>query len=310
MPQNVINYPRLASIIFSVPHYVTRQEMDAVKAVLVPRLQGAVSAPITMALDSDSQPAPEVTPTSGAIAVIPIHGLLVSRRGQFNNQCQEITSYELIRASLHKVLNDNAVSEVVLDINSGGGMASGCKELADYIFQSRSIKPITAIVNFSAFSAAYFIASACSRVIVSQTAGVGSIGVIMEHMDASEWEANVGVKFTTIYRGDKKNAGTPHESLSDESRAVYEKMVDIAYEMFTSSVSQYRSMDLQAVIDTQAGLYFGKDAVDSGLADEIAESPQTAINNIAAQYTVPVPVSTKKSSIQMRVAVMDAQMKM
>ncbi|WP_201285192.1 S49 family peptidase, partial [Klebsiella pneumoniae] len=105
-------------------------------------------------------------------------------------------------------LNDPSISEIVLDINSGGGAAVGCKELADYIYQSRDTKPITAIVNYSAYSAAYFIASACSKIIVSQTSGVGSIGVIMEHLDTSKMEEKMGLTFTTIYRGDNKNNGT------------------------------------------------------------------------------------------------------
>lgn len=93
---------------------------------------------------------------------------------------------------MHAALNDPSISEIVLDINSGGGAAVGCKELADYIFQSRQTKPITAIVNYSAYSAAYFIASACSKIVVSQTSGVGSIGVIMEHLDTSGWKSKWG----------------------------------------------------------------------------------------------------------------------
>ncbi|EPK2672624.1 S49 family peptidase, partial [Citrobacter freundii] len=128
------------------------------------------------------------------------------------------------------------------DINSGGGAAAGCKELADYIYQSRETKPITAIVNFNAFSAAYFIASACSKIVISQTSGVGSIGVIMEHLDTSKLEENVGVKFTALYRGDNKNNATPHAPLSESALAMIDKMLDDMYEIFTSSVAEYRGL--------------------------------------------------------------------
>ncbi|HBS0277167.1 TPA: S49 family peptidase, partial [Klebsiella pneumoniae] len=135
--------------------------------------------------------------------------------------------------------------EIVLDINSGGGAAVGCKELADYIYQSRDTKPITAIVNYSAYSAAYFIASACSKIIVSQTSGVGSIGVIMEHLDTSKMEEKMGLTFTTIYRGDNKNNGTQHEPLSEESLGMFQGMIDEMYETFTGSVAEYRGLNQQ-----------------------------------------------------------------
>ena len=303
--QIMINLPHLADQVFGVPHYATRQIMDSVKAVLIPRIQGVVSPGIEMAFAPDGDSRQEEA-QPGGIAVIPVQGILVSRRGQITAACTELTSYERIRAQLHAALNDPSVGEIVLDINSGGGAAAGCKELADYIFQSRDIKPITAIVNFSAFSAAYFIASACSRVVLSQTSGVGSIGVIMEHMEASKLEDEMGLKFTTIYRGDNKNNGTPHEPLSEQALSMYQGMIDGMYEIFTASVAEYRGMKQQAVIDTQAGVYFGEDAVKAGLADEISD-PQSAINAIAAKRR---PATQPKQSVRVRAEMMNQQIKL
>ncbi|MFW5407735.1 S49 family peptidase [Pectobacterium brasiliense] len=304
--QKLINYPHLASEVFGIPLFATQRTLDAVKSVLVPRLQGITTGSDILAFNAEPQPDPAVDTETGIVAVIPVHGLLVSRRGQITGACSELTSFERIRSQLSAALNDKSVSEVVLDINSGGGHVAGCKELADYIFASRDIKPITAIVNYNAFSAAYFIAAACSRVVVSQTSGVGSIGVIMELMEASKLEADIGLKFTTIYRGDFKNAGSQHTELTEPARAEFERLVDDAYAMFTTSVAQYRGIDVQAVIDTQARLFYGQDAVDIGLADELSD-PQSAINAIAAKYA---PETPRQSSIQLRAAAMQQQMKM
>lgn len=307
MKLKMINLPHLADQVFGVPHYATRQIMDSVKAVLIPRLQGSGSPDLSMAFEDDEASQPEQTQPAGGIAVIPVHGILVPRRGQITAVCTELNSYERIRSQFNAALNDPSVSEIVLDINSGGGAAVGCKELADYIYQSRDIKPVTAIVNFSAYSAAYFIAAACSRVIVSQTGGVGSIGVIMEHMETSRMEESVGLKFTTIYRGDNKNNGTPHEPLSEQAQVVFQGMIDQMYEVFTSSVAEYRGMQQQAVIDTQAALYTGADAVAAGLADEVSD-PQTAINGIAAKYRQ--PAAQKSQSILVRAAAMNQQVQL
>jgi len=307
MTTKIINLPHLADQVFDVPHYATRQIMDSVKAVLIPRLQGMTTGDIAMAITPDNAPVQEESPPGGGIAVIPVHGILVPRRGQITAMCTELTSYERIRSQLSAALNDPSVSEIVLDINSGGGAAVGCKELADYIFQSRETKPITAIVNFSAYSAAYFIAAACGRIVLSQTSGVGSIGVIMEHMEASKMEEQVGLKFTTIYRGDNKNNGTPHAPLSEQAQTMFQGMIDKMYDVFTSSVAEYRGMPQQAVIDTQAALYNGEDAVIAGLADEVSD-PQTAINSIAARYRQ--PAAQKSQSVLVRAAAMNQQVQM
>lgn len=307
MTTKIINLPHLADQVFGVPHYATRQIMDSVKAVLIPRLQGMTTGDIAMAITPENAPVQEESPPGGGIAVIPVHGILVPRRGQITAMCTELTSYERIRSQLSAALNDPSVSEIVLDINSGGGAAVGCKELADYIFQSRETKPITAIVNFSAYSAAYFIAAACGRIVLSQTSGVGSIGVIMEHMEASKMEEQVGLKFTTIYRGDNKNNGTPHAPLSEQAQTMFQGMIDQMYDVFTSSVAEYRGMPQQAVIDTQAALYNGEDAVTAGLADEVSD-PQTAINSIAARYRQ--PAAQKSQSVLVRAAAMNQQVHM
>ena len=305
--QKIINLPHLADQVFGVPHYATRQIMDSVKAVLIPRLQGVTANEISLAMAPDNAPVQDDPPPAGGIAVIPVHGILVPRRGQITAMCTELTSYERIRSQVYAALNDPSVSEIVLDINSGGGAAVGCKELADYIYQSRESKPITAIVNFSAFSAAYFIAAACSKIVLSQTSGVGSIGVIMEHMEASKMEESVGLKFTTIYRGDNKNNGTPHEPLSEQAEAMFQGMIDQVYDVFPSSVGEYRGLKQQAVIDTQAALYFGPDAIAAGLADELSD-PQTAINSIVAKYRQ--PAAQKSQSVRVRAAAMNQQAQM
>ena len=302
----MINLPRLAEQVFGVPHYVTRQTMDSVKAVLLPRIHGtADDSGIMLALGQNNEGNAEHVQPTGGIAVIPVHGILVPRRGQITQACTELTSYERIRSQLNVALNDPSISEIVLDINSGGGAAAGCKELADFIYQSRETKPITAIVNFSAYSAAYFIAAACSKIVVSQTSGVGSIGVIMEHLDTSKLEENAGVKFTTFYRGDNKNNGSPHAPLSDEASSMFNSLIDEAYVTFTTSVAEYRGLDTQTVINTQAGLFVGPNAVSAGLADEVSD-PQNAINTIAAKYRQP----EKRNSIQMQAASMNMLSKM
>jgi len=71
-------------------------------------------------------------------------------------------------------LADPRVRGIVLDIDSPGGEAAGLFDLADRIAAARAIKPIWAVANDAAFSAAYALAASASCVTLTRTAGVGS----------------------------------------------------------------------------------------------------------------------------------------
>jgi signal peptide peptidase SppA len=320
-----INYPHIASMVFDTPLFATRLAVDAVKSVLIPRMQGInvvvsqtdVKSPHDqgqiLAMEDDDYEPRRQQPCNGDgmytvakdnIAVVQVHGLLMARRGHITAECTEFNSYERIRNNIQRALDHEPVKEIVLDFSTGGGMAVGCKELADFINQVKAIKPITAIVNYAAYSAGYFLASACGKIIVSQTSGVGSIGVIIEHMEVSKWEEEVGLKFSTFYRGEHKNDGSPHEPISDQAVAAINKRLDEAYEMFVDSVAQYRGLDKQAVIDTQAGLMSAQEALKLGFADELSD-PMSAISNIAQPYLQAANKSRSSTGLSTRAKAMD-----
>jgi signal peptide peptidase SppA len=191
-----------------------------------------------------------------------------------------MTSYEGLRQQLRQAVADPMVERVVLDIDSPGGAAVGAFELAADIRALSLIKPITGIVNFMAYSGGYLIGSACSELVVSQTSGVGSIGVIASHMDRSKQEESMGVKVTTVYAGAHKNDLSPHEPLTDQSLKFLQDLVQESYQLFLSAVAEYRGMSIEAVRATEAGLYRGQAGIAAGLADRL-QSPQDAVDEIS-----------------------------
>lgn len=213
------------------------------------------------------------------IEVLPVHGVLVSR-GSHINACETMTSYEGLRQQLKAAVADPLVERIVLDIDSPGGAATGAFELAADIRAMAQQKPITGIVNYMAYSGGYLIGSACSELVVSQTSGAGSIGVIASHMDRSQMEANMGVKVTTVYAGAHKNDLSPHEPLSDQSLKVLQDLVQESYQLFVNAVAEYRGLPVERVIATEAGLFRGKAAIAAGLADRLA-SPQDAVDELS-----------------------------
>ena len=198
------------------------------------------------------------------VAVIEISGGLTYRAYNWWT-----TSYLDIRDSFRAAIADVRALSVVFLIDSPGGEVAGLFDLVDEIYKARGTKPIIAIADEAAFSAAYAIASAADEIYLSSTAQVGSIGVIAIHIDQSGYDKNLGLRYTAIFAGNHKNDFNPHEPLKSDGKELLQAHVDKLYDMFTAIVARNRSMTQAAVIDTQAGFYMGAAAVEAGLADGI-----------------------------------------
>lgn len=253
--------PHIAGRVFDAPLLIARAKLDTILGVLVPRLRGEV-------LPFGAKPTMRDYEVQNGIAVIPVVGTLVRRTVGLEAQ-SGLTSYGLIAERLDAALSDNAVKGILLDIDSPGGEAGGVFDLADKILAARKVKPIWAVANDEAFSAAYAIAAAADKIYLSRTGGVGSVGVIAVHLDQSVAEADAGLKYTAVFAGEHKNDLSPHEPLSDPARAQLQAEVDRVYALFTESVARMRGLDLAAVKATEAALYFGEQSLAVGLADRI-----------------------------------------
>ncbi|WP_264688669.1 S49 family peptidase [Wolbachia endosymbiont (group B) of Catoptria pinella] len=199
-------------------------------------------------------------------AVIAIHGILTKKPGAFDDFLG-MTSYEKIQEEIEEALENKEVETIILDIDSPGGEVNGVFDLADFIYSARGKKRIIAIANDDAYSAAYAIASSAEKVFVSRTSGVGSIGVIASHIDQSGFDEKCGIKYTTVFAGSRKNDLNPHEPITSESLESLQKEVGRLYEMFLQLIARNRGLSIEKIRSTEAGLYFGKNAVDIGLAD-------------------------------------------
>ena len=267
---NLPTMPYLASRVFGTPLLIHPRKLEVILSVVGPRMGMVV--PETSAQQLAQITSPERVMRSDLqtpnIAVISILGTLVRRTGAMD-AASGLTSYASISAQIDAAINDPNVDAVLLDIDSPGGEAGGAFDLADEIVSARSTKPIWAVANDDAFSAAYAIACSAERIYLTRTGGVGSIGVIALHVDQTQRDALDGYRYTAIYAGDRKNDLSPHLPLSNEASTALQTEVDRLYEMFVSTVATNRGLDAQAVRDTQSGLFYAGDAIEAGFADAI-----------------------------------------
>ena len=207
------------------------------------------------------------------VAIIPIHGSLINRFGQCYGY---VTGYNFIRRQRDAAMADPDVTAIVYDVNSGGGEAAGCFELADESFALRGTKPTISVVDSACYSAAYALASTSDQVVVTPTGGAGSVGVYTMHVDMSKMLENWGLNITLIHAGEHKVDGHPYAELPEDVRADMQKSVDATYNKFVESVARNRNLSVEAVKDTQARCYSADDALALGLIDSVA-SPIEAI---------------------------------
>ncbi|HAH2694584.1 S49 family peptidase [Escherichia coli] len=192
-----------------------------------------------------------------------------------------MTGYDGIVACLQQAMADSQVRGVLLDIDSPGGQAAGAFDCADMIYRLRQQKPVWALCNDTACSAAMLLASACSRRLVTQTSRIGSIGVMMSHVSYAGHLAQAGVDITLIYSGAHKVDGNQFEALPEEIRQDMQQRIDAARRMFAEKVAMYTGLSVDAVTGTEAAVFEGQSGIEAGLADELINASD-AISVMAA----------------------------
>jgi len=211
----------------------------------------------------------------GSIAVLPMMGG-IRHRGGFMG-----TSIESFRERFRAAVSNPEVKAVVFNVDSPGGTVSGVPELAEEIFQARSQKPIIAVADTMAASAAYWLAAAASEVVVTPSGSVGSIGVFAMHVDQSKRLDDFGLKVTLISAGKYKVEGNSFQHITEEAFAQIQKEVNDVYEMFISDVARFRGTDVETVLNNfgQGRMVRAKDAIKVNMADSI-DTIDNVINNL------------------------------
>jgi signal peptide peptidase SppA len=271
--------PHLTSRVFGTPLLIARAKLEVILGVLAPRIAGGTLEPP----DPETDPAPLTSITVEKIAVVSVIGTLVSRSG-YLDAASGLQPYGDIADAIAAAMDDASVRGVILDVDSPGGEVGGLFDLVEQInaIRSANAKPLWAVANEGALSAAYAIACAADRLYVTRTGEVGSIGVVAVHVDESGADAKAGLAWTFVFAGDRKVDGNAHEPLSERARATIQADVDRLYSEFCGLVAANRGLSPEAVRGTNAAIYRGELAIRAGLADRLG-TLDLAIAEMAAE---------------------------
>ena len=273
-------FSHLSSLVFNKPLMVTQDYAETIAVVLSDRLNLDVEG---LQIKSDAKDQ-RVATTNKGVAVIPIVGSM-SHRSTGIEAMSGMTSYTTLQKQFEAAFNDPKVGSILMDIDSPGGSVAGAFDFRDYLMSKKGTKPVYALARDAMCSAAYLIGSTADKVYATQTARVGSIGVVAMHTDASGKMEKEGLKPTFISAGKFKTAGNPYEKLEGEKLKYLQDSVDESYDMFINAVADARGIDKKAIRDTEARVYGGKKAVEIGLADGIRTYESVIAEMSAPNFT-------------------------
>jgi len=284
--------PYLASRLYGTPLLIARPKLEVILGVVARKLAGDTLA----TPPPDMQVSADVQITDTGIAQIPILGTLV-RRSSYLGAASGLTSYHDIEAMAESAFADPQVKAVLLEIDSSGGEAGGVFDLAQRLrtLAQASNKPLWAIADEAALSAAYALACAADRLWLTRTAEVGSIGVVAVHVDESAADAKAGMTYTFLHAGAHKVDGHPHAPLSEAVATDIQTDIEGLHAQFIDLVAGFRRLAPESIRATEARVYRGEAALAAGLADQIG-TPREALAALSQQLATTNPAIPRPAS--------------
>lgn len=293
------SYPHIAARVFNVPLLLLPSYAEAIADALSDQLGMTAppeNDPASRALGFGGDNGATTDPhlpyeVRGGVAHLPVIGELVNRSSWITTR-SGLVSYQDLASALSQAAADPTVTSILVDIDSPGGEASGAMELSTHVRKIDAIKPVTAFVNGLCCSAAYALAAGARRIVVTPSATLGSIGVVLMHIDRSQRMAKDGLKPTLLKAGAFKTDLSPMEPLAEDARARISALLDVAYGLFVSTVAKHRTGLTEAAIRaTEAGLFMGADAVAAGFADAVGTIDDARMVQSGDPRRAPAPPS-------------------
>lgn len=211
------------------------------------------------------------------VAILPVSGPL-TRYASFFSDISGLTSYEGFSrelAALQSAKGD--IRHIIVDVNSPGGEVDGLYDtvavLAAYRADPGAI-PMTGYVSFLAASGGYALASEFDRLVINESAVLGSIGTVMKSRDYSGALEERGIReIEFVSAQSPKKRPDPFSADDDVAKAgadEIQQLVDsLAQVLIDRVVSGPRGITEEQVLAVAGGVLVGQKAVDAGLADEV-----------------------------------------
>ncbi|MFB6167205.1 MAG: signal peptide peptidase SppA [Candidatus Nanohaloarchaea archaeon] len=197
----------------------------------------------------------------GELAVIEIDGMVSYGSGFRTDGTGPRTVAELTEKA-----REGGAKAILYEINSGGGSVVASKRTSQIV--ERVDIPTVCRLKEVATSGAYWIASACDRVVADPLTLTGSIGVRSSYLEFSGLLRRFGVEYVNLSSGEYKDMGSRFKNLTSAERRKFNDLLNETHSYFVRSVAENRNMSVEEVRKISTGeVYLGKRARELGLVD-------------------------------------------
>lgn len=231
------------------------------------------------------EPSPINVVIAGTQAIVRIHGPLAPHVSGFDALFFEAVSTNALEAEIRALGEDETIDNIILDIHSPGGSTQGIPELAATIRSVRKAKRITAVANFNALSAAYWIATQAHEIVALESSFLGAMGAFFQHVDESEAIKSAGLTVTTIAVGDRKTEFMSTAPLDETAIARAQELVDLFFNQFVDDVAEGRGMDRAKVLEAfgSSRVFTAAESFKLGMIDRISAAADLLTNSPTAR---------------------------
>jgi protease-4 len=214
----------------------------------------------------------------GTISSVPVVDMLGNMSGYY---------HDWTLARIDDCLYDGENKGLILFVDSPGGGVYESDELYLKLREYREFteRPVYAVMGSMAASGGYYVSAAADYIYANRNTWTGSIGVTMGTIiDVSGFLERYGVKTETIIAGRNKAMGSNFDPMTDEQRAIFQSLVDEAYDQFTDIIAEERALDIDYVRALADGrVYTAMQAYENGLVDGFGDV-ETALEDMQDMY--------------------------
>ena len=231
------------------------------------------------------------------IAIIPVQGLILD------------PTEKQFQKALQTARADSSVKAVVVDISSPGGTVTDSNQMYEALLAFKQEKGVPVYVHMDdlAASGGYFLACAADEIFAEDTTITGSIGVLVQYPQLTEFGEKTGIRLETIVADSspRKNFLDSFQEPSEESLAIVKRMLNDQHALFKEVVAAGRQSQIEAAGKTvdevaDGSIYLGPQAMELGLVDQIGFLDDTVsavaakaglTNPTVVQYTRPATLA-------------------
>ncbi len=211
------------------------------------------------------------TPAGQYFAVVGVYGTIQNASSSFST-----SAYYNHGGTLNYIktlAEDSNNCGIFLDLDTPGGSVYESDELylALMAYKEATGRPIFAYMNHQACSGGYYVAMAADEIWGNRNGITGSIGVIISISNYTGLYEQLGIGTEYIISGENKTMGAADLPLTEEQRAIYQSVVDEAYDQFTGIICAGRGLTKEVLLPLADGrIYTTTQALELNLIDGVS----------------------------------------